>query len=306
MTPVGKHGTRMVHRLRRPALEARLHTKITPDWHRWIGESLAAGHGPADLLATMRENRFDERAARDAIADAMFGGAAPRAPDDEVPGLAVFRSRLADGHVLDAGDRQVRVIARMTRPAIAILDGVLDADECDALRDMASARLERSLVVSPGSGKGVVQDIRTSEGANFGRSENPLIARIDARAAAIMRLDENHGEGLQSMRYGVGGEYVPHYDYFAPDDPGSKAHLASGGQRVATLIMYLNDVDAGGETIFPRIDFSYVPRRGQALYFEYTTPEGALDPLSLHGGAPVLRGEKWILTKWMRERAYPG
>lgn len=296
-----------MHRRRRPALEARLHTKITPDWHRWIGESLAAGHGPAQLLATMREHRFDERAAREAIADAMFGGAAPRAAaPDEAAAPSVFSSRLAAGHVLDAGDRQVRVIARVTRPVIVVLDGVLDAAECAALREMAALRLERSQVVSPDSGQAVVQDIRTSEGANFGRSENELIARVDARAATIMRLTEEHGEGLQSMRYGVGAEYVPHYDYFPPDDPGSKAHLASGGQRVSTLIMYLNDVEAGGETIFPRIDFSYVPKLGQALYFEYTTPEGALDPLSLHGGAPVLRGEKWILTKWMRERAFPG
>ncbi|SEO59295.1 prolyl 4-hydroxylase [Luteibacter sp. UNC138MFCol5.1] len=285
-------------------MEARPHTKITPDWHRWIGESLAAGHGPADLLTTMREHRFDERAARDAIADAVFGGAAPREASDAVP--ASFRSRLGEGHVLDAGDRRVRVLARVARPLIAILDGVLDADECAALREMATSRLARSQVVSPGTGQGVVQSIRTSEGANFGRSENELIARVDARAALLMRLGEEHGEGLQAMRYGVGAEYVAHYDYFPPDDPGSRAHLASGGQRVSTLIMYLNDVEAGGETIFPRIDFSYVPRLGQALYFEYTTPEGALDPLSLHGGAPVLRGEKWILTKWMREHAFPG
>lgn len=285
-------------------MEARLHTKITPDWHRWIGESLAAGHAAADLLATMREHRFDERAARDAIADALFGGAAPR--EAGVPEATPFRSRLGEGHTLHAGDRDVRVIARMARPVVAILDGVLDAAECDELRSLAAQRLARSQVVNPGTGRGVVQDIRTSEGANFGRSEHPLIARIDARAAILMGLDEEHGEGLQAMRYGVGAEYVPHYDYFPPDDPGSKAHLASGGQRVATLIMYLNDVEAGGETVFPRIDFSYVPRRGQALYFEYTTPEGTLDPLSLHGGAPVLRGEKWILTKWMRERAFAG
>ncbi len=286
-------------------MEARLHTKITPDWHRWIGESLAAGHAPADLLGIMKQNRFDEWAARDAIAEALFGNAAPRQPA-QAPEPAAFSSHLDDGNVLYVGDRGIRVLVRVSRPTIAVLDGVLDAVECDQLRALATTRLARSEVVSPGTGVGVVQDIRTSEGANFGRSENELIARVDTRAAAIMRMAEDHGEGLQAMRYGVGAQYVPHFDFFPPDDPGSQSHLKNGGQRVSTLIMYLNDVEAGGETVFPRIDFSYVPRKGQALYFEYTAPDGSLDPLSLHGGAPVVRGEKWILTKWMRERSFPG
>lgn len=286
-------------------MDTRLHTKVTPDWHRWIGEALAAGHPPAELLATMKENRFDERAARDAIADALFGPRPPAA-SPAADTAAAFRSRLAEGHTLSAGDREVRVLVRISRPTIAVLDGVLDANECAMLRELARTRLERSQVVNPGTGVGVVQDIRTSEGANFGRGETELIARIDARAAALMGMDTEHGEGLQAMRYGVGAQYVPHFDYFPPDDPGSEPHLRNGGQRVSTLIMYLDDVEAGGETIFPRIDFSYVPRRGQALYFEYTTADGSLDPLSLHGGAPVLSGEKWILTKWMRERAFAG
>ncbi|WP_072321437.1 2OG-Fe(II) oxygenase [Luteibacter sp. UNCMF366Tsu5.1] len=285
------------------AMGSRLHTKVTADWHRWLAEAVAAGYAAPDLLTTMKENGFDERASRDAIADALFGSPSP---PSNAPEPSTFRSHLRAGHVLDAGDRQVRVLVRVARPTIAVLDGVLDPSECEALRALATTRLARSQVVNPGTGVGVVQDIRTSEGANFGRGETPLIARIDARAAAIMNLDQEHGEGLQAMRYGPAAEYLPHFDYFPPDDPGSQAHLRNGGQRVSTLIMYLNDVDAGGETIFPRIDFSYVPRQGQALYFEYNAPDGSLDLLSLHGGAPVLSGEKWILTKWMRERPFPG
>ncbi|KJV37107.1 2OG-Fe(II) oxygenase [Luteibacter yeojuensis] len=286
-------------------MHARRHTKVTPDWHRWIGEALASGNAPADLLATMKEHQFDERVARDAIADAMFGGTAPPPAAGSVQ-ASEFRSRLAPGHVIRAPDRDIRVLVRVARPVIAVLDNVLDGAECDALMAMARSRLARSAVVSPDSGSNTVMDIRTSEGAYFHRAENELVQRIDARTAAIMQLTEEHGEGLQVMRYGVGGEYMPHYDYFAPDQKGSAPHIASGGQRVSTLIMYLDDVEAGGETIFPRIDFSYVPRKGQGLYFEYAAADGSLDPLSLHGGAPVVHGEKWIVTKWMRERAFAG
>jgi 2OG-Fe(II) oxygenase superfamily. len=283
-------------------MQPRRHTKVTPDWHRWIGEALAGGNAPAELLATMKEHQFDERVARDAIADAVFGGTAPPAASDE----PVFTSRLPVGHVIRTPDRDVRVVVRVARPVIAVLDNVLDAAECEGFMAMARSRLARSAVVSPDSGSNTVMDIRTSEGAYFHRAENELVQRVDARAAAIMQLSEEHGEGLQVMRYGVGGEYLPHFDYFAPDQKGSAPHIASGGQRVSTLIMYLDDVDAGGETIFPRIDFSYVPRKGQALYFEYAAADGTLDPLSLHGGAPVVAGEKWIVTKWMRERPFPG
>jgi prolyl 4-hydroxylase len=285
-------------------MQTRRHTKVTPDWHRWIGEALAGGNAPADLLATMKEHQFDERVARDAIADALFGGVAPPAATD-APSQP-FTSRLAEGHVIRTPDRDIRVVVRVARPVIAVLDNVLDAAECDGLMAMARSRLARSAVVSPDSGTHTVMDIRTSEGAYFHRAENELVQRIDARTAAIMRLSEEHGEGLQVMRYGVGGEYMPHFDYFAPDQKGSAPHIASGGQRVSTLIMYLDDVAAGGETIFPRIDFSYVPRKGQGLYFEYAAADGSLDPLSLHGGAPVAAGEKWIVTKWMRERPFAG
>jgi prolyl 4-hydroxylase len=286
-------------------LDTRFHTKVTQDWQDWIREALAAGSAPADLLLTMRENQFEEGVAREAIVTALFGS--PVAPvAAHASALTPFHGRLADGHVLRTPDHDVRVLLRIARPTLAVLDNVLGADECDALKRMAVPRLERSAVVGVADGVNTVMDIRTSDGAYFQRAENELIRRIDTRATAIMRLPEDHGEGLQVMRYGAGGEYLPHFDYFEPDEKGSQPHLATGGQRVSTLIMYLDDVEAGGETIFPRIDFSYVPRKGQALYFEYTAPDGSLDPLSLHGGAPVAKGEKWIVTKWMRERAFPG
>jgi prolyl 4-hydroxylase len=286
-------------------LQTRLHTKVTQDWQDWIREALVAGNAPADLLLTMKENQFDEGVAREAIVTALFGSAvAPVAA--HASALTPFHGRLDEGHVLHTPDRDVRVLLRVARPTLAVLDGVLSDEECDALMHMAVPRLERSAVVGVADGVNTVMDIRTSDGAYFQRAENELIRRIDARTAAIMRLPEERGEGLQVMRYGLGGEYLPHFDYFEPGEKGSQPHLATGGQRVSTLIMYLQDVEAGGETIFPRIDFSYVPRKGQALYFEYTDADGLLDPLSLHGGAPVLRGEKWIVTKWMRERAFPG
>src|SRR5690606_540779 len=98
----------------------------------------------------------------------------------------------------------------------------------------------------------------------------------------------------------------PHFDYFHLDQPGEAALLTLGGQRVASLVIYLNDVEAGGETTFPRGGLSIAPRKGSAVYFAYTDAQSRTDALSFHAGAPVARGEKWIATRWMRERPYPG
>jgi len=143
-----------------------------------------------------------------------------------------------------------------------------------------------------------------SEGTFFAINENDFIARIDRRIAQVMHWPLENGEGIQILNYKIGGEYQTHFDYFPPGDPGSQRHLGHGGQRVSTLIVYLNDVEAGGETVFPSIHLSVVPRKGAAVYFEYCNSKGQIDPLTLHGGLPVVLGEKWIATKWMRQHRY--
>ncbi|TCV94855.1 prolyl 4-hydroxylase [Luteibacter rhizovicinus] len=289
--------------------------RFAREWAPWLAEAGKAGRSARDLLAEMARERLDETAAREVIEEffaRLTGAPAPwqraplrslgKGPADEA-GAFDTDSRMPSGHVIHAVDRDVRVLTRVKRPIIAVLDNVLSAQECDRMRSMGRPKLSRSKVMNTQTGDEMVMDIRTSEGCYFERGGNELIRRIEARASAIMGMAPEHGEPLQLVRYRAGGEYVPHCDFFPLDSPGSDAHLAIGGQRVSTLIMYLCDVQSGGETVFPEIGFSYVPRKGQALYFEYTDATGASDPLSLHAGAPLGSGEKWILTKWMRERA---
>ena len=76
------------------------------------------------------------------------------------------------------------------------------------------------------------------------------------------------------------------------------------GQRVSTLVTYLADVPAGGQTVFPALGWAVSPLRGNAVYFEYGDDHGRVDARSLHASAPVTRGEKWVVTKWMRARRF--
>jgi prolyl 4-hydroxylase len=208
------------------------------------------------------------------------------------------------GSVIKTSDRSIKISMTMSEPVVTLLDNVMSIEECDQLIEMSRAKLQRSTIVDPTNGQHKVITDRGSSGTHFAVNENAFISVLDRRIAELMHWPVENGEGLQILNYQIGGEYKPHFDYFPPEQMGSGVHLAKGGQRVSTLILYLNDVDQGGETIFPSIHLSVVPKKGSAIYFEYCNTSGQVDPSTLHGGAPVLSGEKWIATKWMRQRKY--
>ena len=205
---------------------------------------------------------------------------------------------------IQTADREVFVSMRIEQPEVALFDNLLSHEECDELIELSRAKLKQSTIVDPTTGKYEVIQDRSSYGTYFNVNETAFIAKLDARIAAVMHWPVENGEGLQILNYKIGGEYKPHFDYFPPEQPGSAAHIAKGGQRVSTLIVYLNDVEGGGETIFPPLGLAITPKKGAAIYFEYVDDKGQVDEHTLHGGAPVIAGEKWIATKWMRENKY--
>jgi prolyl 4-hydroxylase len=201
-------------------------------------------------------------------------------------------------------DRTIDVVARAERPVMAALAGVVTPEECAQLVELARPRLERSTVADARTGKDVVSTRRTSLGMFFRPMENDLVARLDRRLAEVTGLPVENGEGLQILYYEVGAEFPPHFDFLQPSNKANQESSARSGQRVSTLIAYLNDVEEGGETAFPNAGWTVFPKRGNAVYFEYCNSRGQVDPRTLHAGCPVLRGEKWIATKWMRERRF--
>ena len=274
---------------------------LSDDWTLWVRENLERGCTPDSLLQAMLAERIDGNEATRAVAQAQAEiGAARTSIAPCWPDRFAFRC----SNEATVGGRRMRVIARLERPAAVLLDNVLSARECDYLVALSKRQMRPSTVVSPDTGEMAEIEERSSEGACFVRGHDETIGAIETRLAELMRVPVDHGEGLQVLHYRAGGEYRPHYDYFPPEQSGSAPHLARGGQRTASLIMYLNSPDAGGETIFPLAGASFVPRRGSALYFAYCDGLGRLDASSLHGGAPVAGGEKWIATKWVRQQPY--
>jgi len=281
-------------------------TQLSGSWQQWIADNLARGCTPASLIEAMVRENFEPSFAMQCVyglARASVGAQSPAAPS--LPGYADEPPRLPEQlHQIRTHDRLVRVAMRVAQPVLALFENVLSAEECDELVRLSRIKLKRSTIVDPRTGQEAVIPDRSSDGTFFTLNENPFIARLDRRIAEAMHWPVENGEGLQILHYRVGGEYKPHYDYFPPSDPGSRPHLARGGQRVSTLVIYLNDVEAGGSTVFPELKLSVTPQKGAAVYFEYCNRQGQVDARTLHGGAPVTAGEKWVATKWMRQGRY--
>lgn len=261
---------------------------ISPELREWILATARAGHGAPDVLALMAANGYEVPPYASAVTALV---ASLR--------TGVRRTRHPDGPLAQAGEHTARVMASLDQPLVRVLAGLLTDGECAELIEQARPRLARALTVDE-AGRHQVDTRRTSVGMFFKVGESPLVARIEQRLAQLLDLPVEHGEGLQVLHYQPGQEYKPHYDWFDPDQPGYGTITARGGQRIATVVMYLNTPEAGGGTAFPKAGLTVAAQRGSAVYFAY---EGG-DESSLHAGLPVEHGEKWIATKWLRERPY--
>lgn len=276
---------------------------VAPDMREWIIEQTRAGHTPEALLASMQTSGWQEDEAIAVLETVLRSVVEAHAQRQSAPVPVASRipEPALDGAPISvwAHDREVRVVMAMRDPRVVVFAGLLSHEECDEIAALAGERLARSHTVDTATGDSEVNSARTSDGMFFARGEHPVCTRVEARIAALLNWPIEHGEGLQVLRYRPGAEYKPHYDYFDPAQPGTPTILKRGGQRVATLITYLNTPLRGGATIFPDVGLEVAPLKGHAVFFSYDRPHPSTR--SLHGGAPVLEGEKWVATKWLRE-----
>lgn len=273
---------------------------ITDDLRRWLRDQLAAGCRAEDVLAAMRSSGWADAAALQALQQVQEEAGQPvlLPPKGPVP-----EPDVGDGvNVIDVAGHPVRVLLAMKLPRVVLFGGLLTEAECDALIDEARPRLARSETVVNTTGGSEVNAARTSDGMFFGRGESALIQRIEQRIATLLSWPVAWGEGLQVLHYRPGAEYRPHHDYFDPKHPGTTAVLARGGQRVGTLVMYLNTPTRGGATTFPDVALEVAAIKGNAVFFSYDRAHASTR--TLHGGGPVVEGEKWVATKWLREREF--
>ena len=284
---------------------------VTSELRQWLQQQLSAGHSEATVLAAMVRAGWHidiaQRAllaARDQpsggtmawarpVSDGRFATAALALPEPALDAGALH---------LDVGDALVQVQMAMQHPRVVVFGNLLSAQECDDLIALARPRMARSLTVDTKTGGEMQNQDRTSRGMFFQRGETPLVARLEERIAKLLHWPVENGEGLQVLQYTAGSEYKPHYDFFDPAEPATPQLLVRGGQRVATLVIYLAAPALGGATVFPQAQLAVAPQRGSAVFFSYA--QASADTLTLHGGAPVTVGEKWVATKWLRANEF--
>ena len=274
---------------------------ITPDLRKWIVDQAQAGHSPETVLSSMKASGWHEDVAVEAMETTLKSHLEAQAAAQGLPaGSTVPEPPIENSPLgVDCGDRWVEVAFSMFQPRVVVFNGILSDEECDALIATAEPKMKRSLTVDNQTGGEEVNADRTSDGMFFQRGETELVKRLEARIAKLLNWPVENGEGLQILHYKPGAQYKPHYDYFDTSQPGTPTILKRGGQRVGTLVMYLNSPTRGGGTTFPDVHLEVTPKRGSGVFFSYDRPHPSTK--TLHGGAPVLEGEKWVATKWLRE-----
>lgn len=192
-------------------------------------------------------------------------------------------------------------------PLITVIDGFLDARECDALIALAEGRLKRATVHGEQS-SGAVSESRTNAHCAAPPSEFPQVVPLLMKLGMVLRMPLQQAEGPMLLHYTEAQEFKPHSDVITVDsDPERIARFErSGGQRLFSTIVYLNDVEAGGGTGFPELGVSVAPKQGRLLIFANTIAGSRdMSNLSIHAGEPVAAGEKWAAIAWWRENTVP-
>jgi prolyl 4-hydroxylase len=196
-----------------------------------------------------------------------------------------------------AGDPVERRVGKVISesPHLTLFEGLFTPGECAYLIRAAVPMLEPSVVVDNRTGRQVRDPVRTSDGVGFTWPlENPAVHALNRRIAAASGTAADQGEPLQVLRYRPGQEYKPHFDAI----PGFS------NQRVMTMLVWLNEDYAGGETMFMKTGARLRGRAGDALLFRNAGEDGRRDEAAAHAGLPVTGGEKLIASRWIRARRF--
>lgn len=179
---------------------------------------------------------------------------------------------------------------------------------CEWLMLTSAQRLQPATIFMP-NGVKAPDPARTNMSAALNSLEGDLVQQlVSLRIAQATSAPITHHEPINVLRYRQGEEYRPHFDFIRPEGEEGRSYateIAELGQRAITVLIYLNEGYEGGETIFPRLNLNFRGELGDALLFWNLSVTGELERDSLHAGAPVISGEKWLLSQWIREKPHP-
>ncbi len=183
--------------------------------------------------------------------------------------------------------------------SLFIKRGFLSPEECARIISLIDAERRPSTIADSNGDP----TFRTSETCDLS-SAHPDVAALEAKITALVGIDPRHGEPIQGQRYAVGQEFKAHTDYFEPSGADYDRFCAATGQRTWTVMIYLNEPEAGGATRFKAIDKTVQPETGKLLAWNNRRPDGSVNPSTIHHGMKVRAGTKYVVTKWYRDRPW--
>jgi prolyl 4-hydroxylase len=265
-----------------------LGVRAPPNWslgREWLVKAAMKGSAPAQKQLLVL---CDDRAL------------AARAADMKDPPW----KQLAAAIDLEAWCRSPPATHLSENPRVSIFPGFLRPELCEVLIGFADGHLEPALVYDANNRKDIVDVHRNNTLARFGMDSVEFAhVLVQARMAAACGLPILHFEAPTELHYSPGEQITDHFDFVDPHTTQDYAgEIARNGQRYITFIVYLNEDYDAGETAFPNLGLSHKGHCGEGIYFVNVLPDLSPDLRMLHVGRPTTRGEKWIITQFIRSR----
>lgn len=211
--------------------------------------------------------------------------------------VALLRSGAHVRRRLDANPRAHRI--ETDRAEIWEIPDFLSDEECSALMAMIDRTAQPSKVLNHGT----TEPWRTSSSGDVERYD-PFVHALEGRIDKLLGIPHLFGETMQGQRYLEGQEFKYHLDLFWTKSEYWAQESKRGGQRSITAMCFLNDVEEGGATAFTQLGIAVPPQRGKLLVWNNNLPSGAPNEDTMHAGTPVIKGTKYVITKWYRTRKW--
>ena len=279
-------------------LDVDMKTEFTADWKQWIKTNVDAGQDKDGIFKILSDDGYDF----EAIVEEM--GYRPSRPIEEIVNPHKTEAHNFKGSAFEKNHGQPIPKAQIFIPNskrldtdkvdLRIVENFLGEKECAALISLIKSKKRPSEV----GDFEIDKKFRTSETCDLGQIDEPFIRDIDRRIANLIGIDPAYSESIQGQYYEVGQEFKAHTDFFEMTE--FETHCRKFGQRTYTVMIYLNDVEQGGETRFKHLGAEFKPTAGLAVIWNSLNPDGSPNPHTLHQAKPVEKGYKAIITKWFR------
>ena len=258
--------------------------KMSSEWEQWVTHNLSRGCNPYQMLEQMLASGINRQHASQALnLDIEANSVAVNYSYSKIP------PKLTEPLVRVLGDERAKLY---------VIENFLTPQECQEIIEKSKGKFRPSEITISDEPD---QYFRTSQTHDFNKKD-PFYRMIDQKFSTLIDLPPQFAEETQVQYYQPTNEFKAHTDYFTPDTKEWNTFAGDRGQRTWTVTTYLNDVSEGGHTDFLNLGISVQPRQGMALAWNNLDQQGKGNPDTLHQGSKVKKGEKYILTKWFRDR----